>query len=100
MMNIDNFNLNDFFNNNEGNVNNDKKDNRTMPKCTQSQKDLYLNLCDRKNQPVAENFADFSITQMSDEITKLNAIKQVKLATSKQIDTILDLVNIHRMLRN
>lgn len=93
MMNIDNFSLNDFFSNNGGNVSNDKKNNNTMQKCTQSQKDLYLNLCDRKNQPVAENFADFSIMQMSDEITRLNAIKQVKLATPKQIDTILDLVN-------
>jgi hypothetical protein len=92
MMNIDNFNLNDFFNNNK--VNDKSNSNEgTTKKCTQSQKDLYLNLCNRKNQPVAENYEDFSITQMSDEITRLNAIKQVKLATSKQIDTILDLVN-------
>ena len=93
MINIDNFNLNDFFSNNGGNTNKEKNNNGVVSKCTQSQKELYLNLCDRKNQPIAENYADFSIIQMSDEITRLNAIKQVKLATSKQIDTILDLVN-------
>lgn len=89
------FSLEGFFG---GTVNNTQKstglssNQQTVRYATESQKTLYLSLCDRKNVQPNPQYETFTIAEMSAEIERINAIKKVVMASDKQKEKIIELV--------
>lgn len=82
-------NLNDLLNKNKGEEKKetDKKELLARPRQIQ----FYIDLCGQKHVQVDPNHKNWTVSKMSDEISKLLSMKTVVRATQKQIDKILEL---------